>query len=140
MYDSILVEIKKERIENMAELTPKKLRQILRKIKRNKYYEHIPHIINQLNGLPPPIISNKVEEILRRMFKEIQVPFQKYCPKGRKNFLSYSYVLYKFFELLEMDEYLQCFSLLKSREKLHQQDKIWKKICIDCRFEFIPSL
>jgi len=94
----------------MAELTPKKLRQILRKIKRNKYYEHIPHIINQLNGLPPPIISNKVEEILRRMFKEIQVPFQKYCPKGRKNFLSYSYVLYKFFELLEMDEYLQCFS------------------------------
>tara|TARA_B100000029_G_scaffold20957_1_gene21242 strand:+ start:18 stop:722 length:705 start_codon:yes stop_codon:yes gene_type:complete len=140
VYDEILVEIKKERILNMADLTPKKLRLILRKIKKNKYYEHIPHIINQLNGLPPPVISNEVEEVLRRMFKEIQVPFQKYCPKGRKNFLSYAYVLYKFFELLEMDEYLNCFSLLKSRDKLHQQDVIWKKICEECRFEFIPSL
>ena len=77
VYNEILVEIKKERIENMADLTPDKLRILLRKIKRNDYYEHIPYIINQLNGLPPPIISPEVEEIIRSMFKEIQIPFQK---------------------------------------------------------------
>jgi hypothetical protein len=144
IYNEILCEIKKERITNMADLTTDKLRCLLRKIKRNDYYEHIPYIINQLNGLPPPVISPKVEEVIRSMFKEIQTPFEKYCPKQgknkRKNFLSYNYVMYKFFELLELDEYLDCFLLLKSRNKLHQQDIIWKSICVDTKWEFIPSL
>jgi len=140
VYNEILVEINKERIENMADLTPEKLRSLLRKIKRNDYYEHIPYIINQLNGLPPPIISPEVEEIIRSMFKEIQIPFEKFCPKKRKNFLSYNYVMYKFFELLELDEYLDCFQLLKSRNKLHQQDVIWKNICNYTKWQFIPSL
>ena len=140
VYNEILVEINKERIDNMADLTPEKLRALLRKIKRNDYYEHIPYIINQLNGLPPPIISPEVEEIIRSMFKEIQIPFEKFCPKKRKNFLSYNYVMYKFFELLELDEYLDCFQLLKSRNKLHQQDVIWKNICQYTKWQFIPSL
>ena len=140
IYNEILVEIKKERIENMAEITPDKMRLILRKIKRNDYYEHIPYIINQLNGLPAPVIAPEIEEIIRNMFKSIQIPFVKYCPNNRKNFLSYNYVVYKFFELLELDEYLNCFQLLKSRTKLHQQDVIWKSICRELNWQFIPSL
>ena len=124
----------------MSKLKPKKLRDILKKLDKNKYYEHVPHIINRLNGLPPPTISRETEEELRRMFKEIEETFIKYCPKNRKNFLSYSYVLHKFFQLLELDEFLPCFMLLKSREKLHQQDLIWKKICEELRWEFIPSV
>ena len=124
----------------MAELTPQKLREILKRLKKNKYYEHVPHIINRLNGIPPPIMSRETEEELRRMFKEIQIPFHKYCPKIRKNFLSYSYVLHKFVELLELDEFLPCFMLLKSREKLHQQDIIWKQICEELNWQFIKSL
>jgi hypothetical protein len=140
IYNEILVEINKERINNMADLTPEKLRIILRKIKRNDYYEHIPYIINQLNGLPPPVISPEVEEIIRNMFKEVQIPFDLYCPTKRKNFLSYNFVMYKFFELLELDEYLKSFQLLKSRTKLYQQDIIWKNICTYLSWEFIPSL
>ena len=64
----------------------------------------------------------------------------KHCPKDRKNFLSYSYVLHKFVQLLGLDEFLACFPLLKSREKLHQQDQIWKKICEELKWEFIKSL
>ena len=71
---------------------------------------------------------------------KIQIPFIKHCPKDRKNFLSYSYVLHKFVELLGLDEYKICFPLLKSREKLHQQDKIWKGICNILRWEFIRSI
>ena len=140
LYDQILIEIKKERIDNMGDLTPSKVREILKKLKKNKYYEHVPHIINKLNGLPPPIMSRETEEELRRMFKEIQIPFAKFCPKDRKNFLSYSYVLHKFVELLELDQFLDCFILLKSREKLHQQDLIWKQICDYLKWEFIPSV
>tara|TARA_Y100000590_G_scaffold384433_3_gene455827 strand:+ start:5699 stop:6877 length:1179 start_codon:yes stop_codon:yes gene_type:complete len=140
VYNDIIYELKKERIVDMKQITPLKLREILKKLKKNKYYEHVPHIINRLNGEAPPTISRETEEELRRMFKEIQVPFHKYCPKSRKNFLSYSYVLHKFVELLELDEFLPCFILLKSREKLHQQDQIWKQICQYLNWQFIPSV
>ena len=92
-----------------------------------------------MNGEPAPSMSRNSEEKLRMMFKEIQTPFVKYCPKDRKNFLSYSYVLHKFCELLSMDTYLDCFPLLKSREKLQQQDNIWEKICRDLQWQYIPS-
>uniref|UniRef100_A0A6C0F140 Viral late gene transcription factor 3 zinc ribbon domain-containing protein n=1 Tax=viral metagenome TaxID=1070528 RepID=A0A6C0F140_9ZZZZ len=140
VYNEIIMEIKKERINNMVLITPEKMRILLKKIKKNDYYEHIPYIINQLNGLPAPVIAPEIEEIIRGMFKAIQIPFEKYCPQKRKNFLSYNYVMYKFFELLELDEYLNCFQLLKSRTKLHQQDEIWKNICKDLNWEFIKSL
>ena len=74
------------------------------------------------------------------MFKEIQTPFEKHCPKNRKNFLSYSYVIHKFIQLLNMNEYLVYFPLLKSREKLYQQDLIWKNICNDLNWQFINSI
>ncbi len=74
------------------------------------------------------------------MFKKIQVPFTEVCPKNRTNFLSYSYVIRKFLELLGEDEYLPYFSLLKSREKLYQQDVIWKKCCQKLSWVFYPSL
>jgi hypothetical protein len=41
---------------------------------------------------------------------------------------------------LELDEFLPCFPLLKSREKLYMQDKIWQCICEDMGWEFIKSI
>ena len=144
IYNEILVEIKKERIKNMADITPGKLRLILKKLNRAGYYEHVPYIINQLNGLPPPVISPEVEEIIRNLFKEIQEPFERhrdeaFTLKKRKNFISYSYVVYKLFELLELDDYLDRFQQLKSSSKKYQQDILWKKICEEVKWQFIPS-
>ena len=139
VYDSILIQLKKEKITDMSTLKQSKLREILRKMKYSKYYEHIPHIINRLNGQNAPFMSREDEEKLRHMFREIQPSFKKHCPKGRRNFLSYGYVLYKFCELLEMDEYLPCFPLLKNRDKLYLQDKTWQKICGEMGWEYIPT-
>lgn len=140
IYNKILVEIKKQRITNMANLNHDKIKSILKQLKVHKYYEHIPHIINRLNGLPMPNFSYELEEKLRAMFKQIQAPFLKHSPAKRKNFLSYSYVLHKFLQLLDKDEYLVYFPLLKSRDKLASQDKIWKLICSEVEWQFIPSL
>ena len=140
IYDAILLQLKKEQITNMGTLKPTKLREILRRMKCSKYYEHIPHIINRLNGQNAPFMSRENEEKLRHMFREIQPSFKKHCPKGRRNFLSYGYVLYKFCELLEMDDYLACFPLLKNRDKLYLQDKTWEKICQDMRWGYIPTV
>ena len=140
VFDQIMVELKKERILDTRSLKQSKIREILKKLKLNKYYEHVPHIINRLNGQNAPVMSREVEEKLRYMFREIQPSFQKHCPEGRNNFLSYSYVLYKFCELLELDEYLSCFPLLKNRDKLYVQDKIWQAICEDLRWQYIKSI
>ena len=140
VFDMILMELKKERILDTRNIKQTKVREILKKLKQNKYYEHVPHIINRLNGQNAPIMSREVEEKLRYMFKEIQPSFVKHCPSGRNNFLSYSYVLYKFCELLELDEYLPCFPLLKNRDKLYNQDKIWELICKELRWQYIRSI
>jgi len=140
VYDAILVELKKERIMDFRTLKASKVKEILKKMKFNKYYEHIPHIMNRLNGQTAAVMTREIEEKLRYMFKEIQPSFQTHCPKERNNFLSYSYVLYKFCELLELDEYLSCFQLLKNRDKLYVQDKIWQKICADLSWQFIRSI
>ena len=116
------------------------MRKILKKTELNKYYEHIFHIINKINGVPPPKLSRELEEKLRIMFKKTQEPFAKYCPKERTNFLSYAYVIRKFLELLHQGKYIEYFPLLKSREKLYQQDMIWKNICRSLGWQFNPSI
>lgn len=140
IFERILAEIKKENIMDPKRITHTKMREILKKLRLNKYYEHINYIINRINGQPTPHFPPEIEEKLRTMFKQIQPAFLKHCPKDRKNFLSYSYVLYKFFQLLGMDEYLRFFPLLKSREKIFAQEVIWRAICKELNWEFIPSV
>ena len=139
VIDQLRSEFKKQKIKNLNDITHAKVRSVLKKLRFNKYYEHVPYISNLLNGIQPPSMSASLEAKLRHMFDEIQEPFNKHCPKERKNFLSYSYVLYKFCELLSEDDFLVCFPLLKSKEKLYQQDAIWKNICKELKWEFIQT-
>ena len=139
VFENIQGQIKKERILPSS-LNRSKIREILKKLKYNSYYEHVPHILSRLNGNTAPVMDRETEEKLRYLFKEIQPSFQRHCPADRSNFLSYSYVLYKLCELLELDGFLHCFPLLKNRDKLYAQDKIWEKICKDLQWEFIRSI
>jgi hypothetical protein len=139
VYDRILLEIRKQRITNMAKVTTAKIKEILKRLGLTKYYEHVTHIMQRLNGLPSIQLKPEIEDKLRQMFKMIQIPFFKHAPKTRKNFLSYSYTIHKCLQLLELDEYLPYFPLLKSREKTFQMDTVWKKICEDLNWHFYPS-
>ena len=140
VMNEVVLEIKKRRIDNIADLSEEDTRQILKKLGRSKYYEHRAHILSRLNGNPPPTITPEIEEKVRAMFQEIQAPFLLYCPNDRTNFLSYSYILYKFFELLDLDEYKVFFPLLKSRDRLIAHDAIWAKICEYLNWEFLRSV
>jgi hypothetical protein len=139
----LVFEFRKYNITNPKLFTPELVKSYLKKLKYNKYYEHIPTIINEICGLPAPKMTPAFEQQLRIMFDEIQVPFEKYrkiiCP-SRKNFLNYNYTFYKMCQLLNKDEFLNFFPLLKSREKLYEHDQIWKGICTDLRWEYIPSI
>ena len=139
IYCDVYKELNKNIDFDITTINYSQVRMILKKLKYNKYYEHIPHLINVLSGKKAPTLTRSSEEMLRSLFKEIQIPFMNNCPISRKNFLSYSYVLHKFCELLEYDHLIPFFPLLKSREKLQQQDQIWEKICKDLKWQYIPS-
>ena len=138
VIENIKLQIKKERIE-LAQITNAKTKEILKKLGYNKYYEHIPFIKDKL-GIKPPIMSPELEETLCNLFVELQSPYSKYCPDDRVNFLNYYYTAYKLCELLGEDKYLPLFPLLKDREKRIEQDDIWKKICEELDWEFIPTI
>jgi hypothetical protein len=138
VIDDLKYQIKKERIE-YTKLTYYKTKELLKKLGYNKYYEHINFIKDKL-GIKPPIISQELEETLCNFFMEIQYPYAKHCPDYRVNFLHYYYVLYKLFELLDETQYLPEIPMLKDREKLIEQDSIWKKICEELDWEFITTI
>ena len=137
VFENIKNQIKKERI-NLSDLTNKKTKEILKNLGYNKYYEHIPFIKDKL-GIKPPVMSSELEETLCNLFMELQKPYSKYCPKDRVNFLNYYYTLYKLCELLNEKSFLPYFPMLKDREKRIEQDQIWKKICADLKWKFIPT-
>jgi hypothetical protein len=140
VYSIILGEIKKERISNLQDLSTEKIKKYLKKNGLTKYTDHVAHILYKINGVPPPQLSKDLEDKLRLMFKEIQGPFMEVCPNDRKNLLNYSYVLHKFFELLELDDFKKHFPLLKDREKLYHTEMVWKKICEKLGWKFIKSI
>lgn len=140
VMDALRLELKKARITNPSDITQKKVKELLKKLKLSKYYEHVPNITNMLTGAEVPKFPPHLEDKLRCMFEQIQKPFQMFCPKNRKNFLHYGYVLYKFCELLGEDQWLPYIPMLKSFEKVYAQDQIFKQICAHLRWEFIPSV
>lgn len=142
VYDILWSEIKKNRITDMSKLNNAKMREFLKKHKLNKYYEHISYLLYKMcSNASPPTISKEDEERLCNAFKQIQGPFAA-SPnaKKRKNFLSYSFVLYKLSQLFELDSLTPYFSLLKSREKLQNQDKIWEDIVNQLGWERIQTI
>jgi len=116
------------------------LKDILKKIKLNRYYEHIAYIHYRITGVSSSCLPNELMDKIKNMFELIQNPFYKYCPDTRKSFLSYAYCIHKMLQLLGEQQYLQYFPLLKNRDKLYLHETIWANICRDLKWEFIPSM
>jgi hypothetical protein len=138
VIDNIKLQIKKERIK-LSEITNDKTKEILKKLGYNKYYEHIQFIKDKL-GIKPPVMSQELEEKMCNLFMDLQAPYSKFCPDDRVNFLNYYYTAYKLCELLGERQYLDFFPMLKDREKRIEQDNIWKKICGELNWEFVPTI
>lgn len=131
--------IKKERIKDITKINYDKMREILRKLGLNKYFEHIQYI-NSIFGIKPPIMNEELHETLCVLFIEIQKPWAVHCPANRTNFFNYTYTLYQLCVLLDQTQYLPYIPLLKDRTKQLEQDMIWKKVCDDLDWEFIPTI
>lgn len=136
-------ELKKQRITDASILDRQRMRRIMKGARLNEYYSYIQAILARLQGRQPPSISPEVEAELKSMFLKVQNSFDRVIKDvmpQRRNYLSYSVLLYRFFQLLELDEYLEHIQLLTTRSKLAEQDRIWRAICDDLKWRFIAMV
>ena len=139
VIDAIKARIKKERITDMSQINYDKMRELLRKLGLNKYFEHIQYI-NSLFGIKPPVMNEELHETLCVLFIEIQKPWAVHCPANRTNFFNYTYTLHQLCVLLDQTQYLPYIPMMKDREKQIEQDMRWKKVCEELDWEFFPSV
>jgi hypothetical protein len=105
-------------------------------------YKRITHFRKHWNDLRQMICNIRIEHYTERaelMFKTIEPLFREYKPEERRNFFNYKYVLIKFFELFKRPDVRKHLTYLKSKEKLQKHDDIWRRICADMGWTFIPS-
>lgn len=140
--DELLAEVSQELLVQRTapeDVTAIEVRDILKKLKRKEAYAYVVLITCRLQGRAPPKFTRETVEKVRRMFEAVQRPFERHCPANRNNFLSYMFALFKFLELLGAYDWLPYLALLKGKGKLQLQDAIWKLICADLDWEFIPT-
>lgn len=135
----IRARIKKERITDLSKLNYETMRDILRKLGLNKYFEHIQYI-NSIFGVKPPVMSESLIETLCVLFIEIQPKFSMYCPSNRTNFLAYGYILHQLCVLLDQTQYLPYITTLKDIDKQRQNDAIWYLICKSLDWQYFPTV
>ena len=93
------------------------------------YFENIPQIISLVTGKQPVTITEA---------QKAQKPFEE-CKKKRRNFLSYSYIVYKTCEILGYTQILPYLPLFKDHKNLQAADEIWRYICKRLNYEYIPT-
>lgn len=142
VLDSVMEWHAAQGITSIDDITTLTVRQALKAKAFKDHYDFEMYIWCCITGKPAPTLGPTKENYCRQMFMRIQAPYAKWKARidpTRINFLSYGYVLYKFFQLLKWTEYLPYFSLLKGRDKLEKQEAIWKGICKDVEWPFIAA-
>jgi Poxvirus Late Transcription Factor VLTF3 like len=128
-----------ERVDRSEDVTIHKVREILKKLKLRKYYEHVQLITCKITGRTPPRMTPEMEERIKVCFLAASAAFQRHIPEGRKNMVSYTFVCQKLCMLLGYTEFIPFFSQLKSRDKMVKAELCWARICKDLNWPFIPS-
>ena len=91
------------------------MRQLLKKYLPSTSSANTATITAEVTGRDVTILNPPIKAELRRMFALIPAKEPQHLQTRQARTLSYSYVIYKFLQLLGYHELLQHFSLLKSR-------------------------
>lgn len=125
------------------DLTISRVKDYLKRCRFNKYYDHAPSIIFRITGKAPLELSSEQEQLILSMFSEVTDHYEmakQRVNSTRSSFLSYNYVLYKCFEILDMKDEMEVVTILKSPEKISNMDTIWKVIMSELGWPFYRTI
>ena len=142
VLQQVCQELYSQRVEE-KDITYKKVREVLKILKLRKQYEHTTQITCRITNRPLPQLSARTQEMCRLMFRACQEPFSRHAAsicQGRKNFMSYSFILYQFLYILgESQDILEAFTLLKGRDKRQRMDEVFALIAADLDWDYCPT-
>lgn len=146
VLDKVLIEMEKERL-SLSRLKEKKVKLYLKKHNLTDYYGNLTLIVNKLNGRKPLKFESETRQKITELFQKTREPYERHKPVGRSSFFSYHYILRQIFLIMGHPEYVNYLQLLKSKEKLRDQDEIFKKIVDELKqtdpqnnWEFFPTV
>ncbi len=138
IIDKIKEQINKEKI-SLKNLKIQDIHKILKKLGYEKFYEYEYGIYNSITNTKllslEPIVIKQIEAL----FTKIENSFKDIKYKNRKSMFMYDYTIRKILEILGYIEESKHFNPPKDRTKVLDYDKIWKEICKDLNFKFIPT-
>lgn len=102
-------------------------------------YKYYTQVYCELTGRRPPHFEPRQEQHIYMLFKALQVPFEMYKPPERKNFLNYTYVMFKCCQKLGYADHLRNFSLMKDGDKLKKVDALMRRIFEYNNWEWMPT-
>jgi hypothetical protein len=125
--------IKKDKIDNIKNISIDQFRLYLKQTNLSKLNDHIPLIKKLITGYIPPQLSHNELHLLFNYFDKATKTYETIKPKEKSNSLYYPFLIYKILDLIIEDvnkkrELLTCIHL-QSYETLIDNDKIWAQIC-----------
>jgi hypothetical protein len=133
LIDKIEKCIKKDKIENLKNISVKQFRLYLKQTNLSRLNDHIPLIKKIITGYIPPQLTHNELHLLFNYFDKATKTYESIKPSSKKNSLYYPFLIYKILEIIIEDEnrklgLLSCIHL-QSYETLIDNDKIWASIC-----------
>lgn len=114
------------------------IRSTLEVLQLKRFYNNTVTIMQAIRGEPLVHLTASQENRLINMFLDLKSSFQVIA-NMRVNMLSYPYVIRKLCELLDWKEMASLVPLLKSSNRISNQDMLWKLICEHSGLLFIPT-
>lgn len=149
VINNVMMKLREKRIRSNTNIDKKAIKGILKELDMTNYYDNINSIIRTISGKEAPKFPEDLEDKLICMFMRTLEPFEKYKSliPSRTNYLSYPYAIRKLLEIISKEEdskeilnFKEYFGLLKSRNKTWEHERVWKKICEENNWIFIPSI
>ena len=125
-------------LQAFGRATPERVRTILREVGDVGHLNSTASILLDVFGYTPFRLEASVRADLESMFMDIEAAFLEV--RGlRKNMLSYSFVLTRMLELLDVDARFEEIKQMKHPGKIVDADALWQRICGRLGFPYHDS-
>lgn len=122
----------------IARVGPGRMRSVLKELGHTAYFNSIPAIRWQLYAVAPFRLTPSQRADIESMFHDIEASFTR-VRGDRTNMLSYSFLLRRMLELLDIDATFDDIKELKHEVKAREVDDLWRLICDDLGFPYIET-